>query len=198
MKTIKKTCITSINIKKSEFICRIFPVSSTDEVKKIITQVSDEFSDATHNCTAYVLSDDEGFNDDGEPSGTAGKPMLNVLKKNDLCNVLAIVTRYFGGVKLGAGGLVRAYGKSVLSALDEAEIVNMDLFYLFNLSFSYSFIKNVDNELRNPNFRLVNKEYSENVSYIVGVKDKSILDSLNSKFKNQVKIDFLKEDFLEV
>ncbi len=197
MKTIKKTYITSINIKKSEFICRLFPVSTADEVKKIINEVSDEFSDATHNCTAYVLSDDEGFNDDGEPSGTAGKPMLNVLKKNDLCNVLAIVTRYFGGIKLGAGGLVRAYGKSVLTTLDDAEIVNMGLFYLFKLSFSYSFIKNIDSELRNPNFRLVNKEYSENVSYIVAVKDKNVLNSLNSKFQNQVTIEFLKDDYLE-
>ena len=198
MKTIKKTYITSINIKKSEFICRLFPVSTADEVKKIINEVSDEFSDATHNCTAYVLSDDEGFNDDGEPSGTAGKPMLNVLKKNDLCNVLAIVTRYFGGVKLGAGGLVRAYGKSVLTALDDAEIVEMGLFYLFCLSFSYSFIKNIDGELRNPNFRLVGKEYSEFVSYIVAVKDKGVLDSWSSKFQNQVNVEFLKEDFLEL
>ena len=198
MKTINKTYTSSINIKKSEFICRLFPVSNVNDVKKITNEVSAKFSDATHNCTAYILSNDEGFNDDGEPSGTAGKPMLNVLKKNDLCNVLAIVTRYFGGVKLGAGGLVRAYGKSVLTCLDDAEIVNMGLFYIFSLNFPYNFIKNIDNELRNPNFRLVSKDYSDSVSYIIAVKNKNIVDILSSKFQNDVSVKFVGEKFLEV
>ena len=198
MKTINKIYTCSINIKKSEFICRLFPVSSEDEVKRIIEEISSEFSDATHNCTAYVLSDSEGYDDDGEPGGTAGKPMLNVLKKNDLCNVLAIVTRYFGGIKLGAGGLVRAYGKSVLSALDDADIVSMSMFYLYSLTFPYNFIKNVDSELRSLNFRIVSKDYSEDVCYTVATQNEDIIVNLESKFQNKVSVSFIKSSYLEV
>ena len=108
MKTIAKPFQTSIDIKKSQFICRLFPAQNEKEAKEIINKISEEYKDATHNCTAYVVSDGEGFDDDGEPGGTAGRPMLNVLKKNEMENIVAIVTRYFEGIKLGAGGLVTA------------------------------------------------------------------------------------------
>ena len=104
MKTIAKPFQTSIDIKKSQFICRLFPAQNEKEAKEIIREISEKYRDATHNCTAYVVSDGEGYDDNGEPGGTAGRPMLNVLKKNEMENVVAIVTRYFGGIKLGAGG----------------------------------------------------------------------------------------------
>ena len=85
MKTIAKPFQTSIDIKKSQFICRLFPAQNEKEAKEIINEISEKYKDATHNCTAYVVSDGEGFDDDGEPGGTAGRPMLNVLKKNETC-----------------------------------------------------------------------------------------------------------------
>ena len=101
MRTIAKAVESEINVKKSQFICHLFPTKTKKESKEIILKVNEQYNDATHNCTAYIVSDGEGFDDDGEPGGTAGKPMINVLRKNDLHNVTAIVTRYFGGIKLG-------------------------------------------------------------------------------------------------
>ena len=121
MKTIAKPYQSTIDIKKSKFICRLYPAQNEMEAKEIISKISEEFKDATHNCSAYLVSDGEGYDDDGEPGGTAGRPMLNVLKKNNLQNSVAVVTRYFGGIKLGAGGLVRAYSKSVLETLAVAD-----------------------------------------------------------------------------
>ena len=126
MKTIKKAVQCEINVKKSQFICALFPTKTKKESKEIIQKLNEQYSDATHNCTAYITSDGEGFDDDGEPGGTAGKPMINVLRKNELHNITAVVTRYFGGIKLGAGGLVRAYSKSVMLAkLKSSKLKNM-------------------------------------------------------------------------
>ncbi len=86
MKTIKQTYINELNIKKSEFICRLIPSTNEKQAKEIIKQISEEFKDATHNCTAYIVEDGEGYDDNGEPSGTAGRPMLNILKKNKYVN----------------------------------------------------------------------------------------------------------------
>lgn len=158
MKTIKQTYINELNIKKSEFICRLIPSTNEKQAKEIIKQISEEFKDATHNCTAYIVEDGEGYDDNGEPSGTAGRPMLNILKKNNLQNITAIVTRYFGGIKLGAGGLVRAYSKSVQNTLETAEIVEMEKYQTVQLIFSYTIIKNVDNEIRNHNLRIIKQE----------------------------------------
>ncbi|MCQ2972077.1 MAG: YigZ family protein [archaeon] len=123
MKTIAKPSQSEIKIKKSQFICRLFPCQTKEESKKIIQEISQIYADATHNCSAYITTNGEGFDDNGEPSGTTGKPMLNALRKNDLHNITAIVTRYFGGIKLGAGGLIRAYSKSVLEAIENSEII---------------------------------------------------------------------------
>ena len=134
MKTIKKPIQCEINIKKSQFICSLFPTKNKKESKEIIQKISSQYNDATHNCTAYIVNDVEGFDDDGEPGGTAGRPMINVLRKNELHNITAIVTRYFGGIKLGAGGLVRAYSGAVANAADAAGLaqkVKMGL-YVFS------------------------------------------------------------------
>ena len=125
MKTIKE-CYSSLQtIQKSEFIANIYPVSSIEEINDILAKVRKKYYDATHNCYAYVLGVNANIvkaSDDGEPSQTAGVVIYDVLKKNELTNVLAIVTRYFGGIKLGAGGLVRAYSKSVKDALGLVDI----------------------------------------------------------------------------
>lgn len=197
MKTIAKTFQTSIDIKKSQFICRLFPAQSEKEAKEIIKEISEKYKDATHNCTAYIVSDGEGYDDDGEPGGTAGRPMLNVLKKNEMENTVAIVTRYFGGIKLGAGGLVRAYSKSVLEALAIAEIVEMELYELFRFTFDYQHIKTIDGELRGKNLAIVEKQYESQVIYFVASRNVEMIKNIQEKLAKKLKIEHLGNRYLE-
>lgn len=196
MKTIAKTVESEINVKKSQFICHLFPTKTKKESKEIILKVNEQYSDATHNCTAYIVSDGEGFDDDGEPGGTAGKPMINVLRKNDLHNVTAVVTRYFGGIKLGAGGLVRAYSKSVLEAINEAEILEVELYDVYTLVFEYSDIKLVDGEVRNNNLEITNKDYSDKVSYDVVSKDFRDIEKIFEKYNGKITANFKNKEVL--
>ncbi|MFR4384175.1 MAG: IMPACT family protein [Phascolarctobacterium sp.] len=120
MFTILRDYRNEIVIEKSRFICSLKKVKSEEEAQEFIKAVKKEFWDATHNCSAYLVDDlAQRSSDDGEPSGTAGIPMLEVLRKNNLTGTLLVVTRYFGGIKLGAGGLVRAYSGSVAGAVKE-------------------------------------------------------------------------------
>lgn len=123
--TIQKEIQAEIVEKKSKFIANLFPVQSVKEAEELIKTVKKKYYDARHNCMAYRILEDnkivEKSSDDGEPSGTAGAPMLNILEKNDLANVLIVVTRYFGGILLGTGGLVRAYSDSLLKAIENSE-----------------------------------------------------------------------------
>ena len=196
MKTIAKAVESEINVKKSQFICHLFPTKTKKESKEIIIKVNEKYSDATHNCTAYIVSDGEGFDDDGEPGGTAGKPMINVLRKNDLHNVTAVVTRYFGGVKLGAGGLVRAYSKSVLEAINEAAILEVELYDVYTLIFEYSEIKTVDGEVRTNNLEVINKDYSDKVSYDVVSKDFRDIEKIFEKYGNKIIVEFKNKEVL--
>ncbi|WP_296847811.1 YigZ family protein [uncultured Methanobrevibacter sp.] len=196
MKTIAKAVESEINVKKSQFICHLFPTKTKKESKEIILKVNEQYSDATHNCTAYIVSDGEGFDDDGEPGGTAGKPMINVLRKNDLHNVTAVVTRYFGGIKLGAGGLVRAYSKSVLEAINEAEILEVELYDVYTLIFEYSDIKLADNEVRNNNLEVTNKEYSDKVTYDVVSKDFRDIEKIFEKYNGKIIANFKNKEVL--
>lgn len=119
--TIAKDIRTEQVISKSRFICSLKKVKTEEEAQDFIKAVKKEFWDATHNCSAYIIDEQhQRSSDDGEPSGTAGIPMLGVLRKQELQQIAAVVTRYFGGIKLGAGGLVRAYAGSVSQALEEA------------------------------------------------------------------------------
>ena len=196
MKTIAKVVQSEINIKKSQFICHLFPTKNKRESKEIILKVNKQYSDATHNCTAYIVSDGEGFDDDGEPGGTAGKPMINVLRKNELHNVTAVVTRYFGGIKLGAGGLVRAYSKSVLEAINEAEILEVELYDVYTLVFEYSDIKLADGEVRNNNLEVINKDYSDKVSYDVVSKDFRDIEKIFEKYNGKIDVNFKNKEVL--
>jgi uncharacterized YigZ family protein len=196
MKTIAKAVQSEINVKKSQFICHLFPTRTKKESKEIILKVNEQYSDATHNCTAYIVTDGEGFDDDGEPGGTAGKPMINVLRKNDLHNVTAVVTRYFGGIKLGAGGLVRAYSKSVLEAINEAEILEVELYDVYTIIFEYSEIKIIDSEVRNNNLEVVNKEYSDKVLYDVVSKDFRDIEKIFEKYGEKIIVKFKNKEVL--
>ena len=125
--TIEESVKTEIVEKKSKFIANLFYIENVDEAEKIIKETRKKYFDARHNCIAYRVIDKEQLieksSDDGEPSGTAGAPMLNILQKNNLVNVLIIVTRYFGGILLGTGGLVRAYSNSLLEAVGKSKKV---------------------------------------------------------------------------
>ena len=197
MKTIKKAIQIEINVKKSQFICSLVPTKTKAESKAVIQKFNEQYSDATHNCTAYIVSDGEGFDDDGEPGGTAGKPMINVLRKNEIHNVTAVVTRYFGGIKLGAGGLVRAYSKSVMEAIGEAEILEIKEYEIYNLIFEYSDIKTADSEVRNNNLEVINKDYTDKVSYDIVSKDNRDILKIFEKYSGKINVSFKNKQFLE-
>lgn len=125
-KTIKADGIVEEEVKKSRFICHLKRVKTEEEARSFVASIKKQHYKATHNCSSFIIGENADIkrsSDDGEPSGTAGIPMLTVLENNDLTNVAAVVTRYFGGVKLGAGGLIRAYTESVAKAVREIGIV---------------------------------------------------------------------------
>lgn len=139
-----KTVIDNINeiiINKSRFICLIYRVSSVNEATSKLEEVKNKYKDATHYCYAYIIGSTEKMSDDGEPSGTAGVPILNVLQKEGVQNVLCVVVRYFGGIKLGAGGLVRAYSKACKEGLI---ITELEKGYLIEIKFEYNKIKDIE------------------------------------------------------
>lgn len=144
--SIKENVQTEIVVKKSKFICNLIKVNTQEEAENIIKQLKKKYYDARHNCIAYrIISDDmiiEKSSDDGEPSGTAGGPMLNILQKNNLCNILVVVTRYFGGILLGTGGLVRAYSDATLNAIDIVEKVEKCLGEEAEVQLEYNNLEN--------------------------------------------------------
>ncbi len=163
MKTISSNVENEIVINKSRFICRIYKVYSEDEVLNILSNIKKEYKDATHYCYSYIIDNTKRFNDDGEPGGTAGMPILNVLESNNLNYILAVVIRYFGGIKLGAGGLVRAYTNSVVEALNKGAFKEIKKGINITINFSYDKVKLIDNTLKNINIK--NKDFNELITY---------------------------------
>ncbi|MCL2687354.1 MAG: YigZ family protein [Methanobrevibacter sp.] len=198
MKTIAKAYQIDLDIKKSQFICRIFPVKNSKQAKELISLISEKYSDASHNCSGYICYDGEGYDDDGEPSGTAGRPIINVLKQNSLENILAIVTRYFGGIKLGTGGLVRAYSKSVIEAIAIADIIEMELYDIYNISFTYENIKIIDNEIRNYNITILDKKFEEKISYNIAIGKNKDITPFFEKIKSKINSEYIKEEYLKL
>ena len=159
---IKEEISNTIVIEKSKFICYLKPVFSEDEYKEYLKEIKKKHYDATHVCTGLILKNIKRSNDDGEPSGTAGMPILNVLEKNKLENTCALVVRYFGGIKLGAGGLIRAYSNATVEALNKAIIVEDVSYPKYQIKVSYEIANKLDNFL-NKNTIYLNKEYGEQV-----------------------------------
>ncbi|MEB3072289.1 YigZ family protein [Parvimonas sp. C2] len=163
----------SFIINKSEFIGHAFYVESVAEAEKYISEIREKYKDATHNCFAYIIGIEkliQKYSDDGEPSGTAGIPMLEVLRKKDITNCLVISTRYFGGILLGAGGLVRAYTKSTVGVLEESKIVKKELFYNMDIILDYVFWGKIENIFKNFGLEILNIEYLEKVRINLSVK----------------------------
>ena len=173
MFTIVKDFRQEIVIEKSRFICTLKKVQSEAEAQEFIKTIKKEFWDATHNCSAYIVDDmAQRSSDDGEPSGTAGLPMLEVLRKNKLTNTAAVVTRYFGGIKLGAGGLVRAYTNSVAEAVKATGIAQKVLVSKFSFIYDLNEVGKILNILYQQQlFEIADVEYGLKAKVILKMKD---------------------------
>ena len=181
LKSIKEDVVNEIIINKSRFITVLCKVYNNDEVLEKIEYFKNKYKDATHYCTGYIINSYMKCDDDGEPSGTAGMPILNVLKKNNLNFILCIVIRYFGGIKLGAGGLVRAYSRSASEAINKSEIVNLVNGYIIKIEFNYDNTKLIDNYLKNIDIK---KEFDEKVSYTFKISNDDFENIKNILEKN--------------
>ena len=181
MKSIQKEITNEIIINKSKFITILTNINDIDKIKEELENIKKTYKDATHYCFAYIINNHEKCSDNGEPSGTAGMPILNVLKQNNLTNILCVVIRYFGGIKLGAGGLIRAYSTSASEALNKANIVNLVKGYKIIIEFSYDNIKQIDYLLKNIQIK---KDYSNNITYTFKIKEEKLnkIENELSKF----------------
>ncbi|MED1862441.1 YigZ family protein [Fictibacillus nanhaiensis] len=192
-----------IVIEKSRFIAHIARATTEEEAQAFIQKIKKEHNSATHNCSAYLIGETDNIqkaNDDGEPSGTAGVPMLEVLKKRELKDTVAVVTRYFGGIKLGAGGLIRAYGKSVSEGLNHIGVVERQLQQIVHITVDYTLLGKMENELRNSVYPIKEMNYMEKVEIqmYVPIKEKEtfkewIIDLSNA----QSEIVFGEQEYLE-
>ena len=161
-------------INKSRFIGYAMPIENEEEALEFIEKIRTKHRDATHNVYGYVLGKDSNiqrFSDDGEPSGTAGIPVLEVIKKEDLRNVVVVVTRYFGGIKLGAGGLIRAYTKGAKISLDAGIIVNMVLYTKIKIRIDYTLYGKMENYLMNEGYIVDGSDFDDGVNIFVYIED---------------------------
>lgn len=175
-KTIKEDGMVQEEIKKSRFICHVKRVYSEEEARAFIAAIKKEHYKATHNCSAFIIgekSDIKRTSDDGEPSGTAGVPMLGVLEKHELTNLCVVVTRYFGGIKLGAGGLIRAYAGSVALVIKEIGLVEIKEQAGLRLQLSYSQYQDFTNFLKVQNLEETDTIFTELVDTTIYI-DKNI------------------------
>ncbi len=192
MKSVISNEYTTI-IKNSKFICLIYPIESISDVETYLEEAKRIYPNATHYCYAYILNTIRRESDDGEPSGTAGIPMIQVLEKNNLNQVLCIVIRYFGKIKLGANGLIRAYTKCVTACL-ENHIITLSKGLLIELTFPYSAVKNVDYLLQSS--KILKKEFNNLITYRVLITEE-ILNKLKNINKD-IKIKIIKETFFSL
>ena len=193
-RTIKEDGQVQEEIKKSRFICHIKRVTTEGEARNFIQAVKKEHYKATHNCSAFILgerSEIKRSSDDGEPSGTAGVPMLGVLENHQLTNVCAVVTRYFGGIKLGAGGLIRAYAGSIALAIKEIGSVHIKEQLGLRLTFSYSQYQELPNFLKAKQLQEQDTAFTDQVQTTIFVdKDdkESVIESLIELFNGKIDI----------
>lgn len=203
-KTIDRNATSEIVEKKSKFIASIFYVESVEEAEEKIKEVKKQYFDARHNCYAFSIYTKDGiisrFSDDGEPSGTAGAPMLNILNSKGLSNILVIVTRYFGGILLGTGGLVRAYTSATQEALNTINEVEKDVGLEIKIEVSYSDFEKFKYYLKQNEIKLITSEYSENIISSVEITNEKIKEleekrnELNFKLIN---ISIIREKYIE-
>jgi uncharacterized YigZ family protein len=192
--TVEKETENIIVIERSKFICSIKPVNDEVEAKNFIENIKKKHSLATHNCYAYI-ADDKGliqkFSDDGEPQGTAGLPMLEVLKNKKMYKTVAVVTRYFGGIKLGTGGLTKAYGGSVANCLNVCKILQMEDAIIYKVERDYDSYSKLLKVLDNKNVSIIETEFLNSVSVKFAVKkeyDDLLKNKLVDVFNGKIEI----------
>lgn len=200
MRTIYGETIYEYEISKSTFTCYLKHVESIEEAKTFFNDIKEMHPFATHHVTTYIIGrhgENGHYNDDGEPSGTAGAPMFDVLRKNELTNLAAVSVRYFGGIKLGAGGLVRAYSKSLSEAIKQLPIEEIIDYGYLKVSFDYSLLKLIEKSLINT--EILSRKFSHNVTLLL----KTPVDNLNTIINiivnlsaNLAKIEVLKDSEL--
>ncbi len=201
MITIKEDFNYEIVIEKSRFITYLHKTTSEDDAKAFIASIKKLHPQANHHCQAFVIGDDAMLtrcNDDGEPSGTAGVPMLECLKKAQMTNVCAVVVRYFGGIKLGAGGLIRAYTKSVSTTLEHAQLVQTLPFKQYRLSFDYSWIGKVDHFLADYETYHLTKDYDLAVNYEFYTNNETLGEEIYAYSNGVLSLEYLQTKTLEV
>lgn len=203
--TVKQHGADEITIQKSRFIANVKRVESEEAAQEFIQSIKKEYRDATHNCSAYIIGETDHIqkaNDDGEPSGTAGVPILEVLKKKGLKDTAVVVTRYFGGIKLGAGGLIRAYGSATTQGIKTTGIVRRELMQGISVTVEYPMLGKLENGIRQQSkYILENIHYLENVAFIIYVKTEE-----TDTFKNwivemtnaQAAIELLDQKYVEM
>lgn len=187
--SLKKQSSVKLNIERSIFIASAVKVSSCQQAKDFIKEISRHYNDATHNCWAYKIIENNSFqsdfSDDREPSGTAGRPILGAIEKNGIINVAVVVTRYFGGVKLGVRGLIQAYAQSAQSAIDLAGVVLFKKFFLYSFKTDYSSFAQLEKILkREKNWAFKQKKFLDSIHADILIKEDSlekILSVLNTK-----------------
>ena len=189
MNSINEVFTNQIIIKNSKFITYLYPINNETKIKNILIELKSNHKNATHYCYAYIIDNVKRFSDDGEPGGTAGMPLLSVLDKNELDNVLCVVIRYFGGIKLGTGGLVRAYTKSITSTLKCSHLIQLNKCLKVKLTFSYDDRKTIDDILKNE--KIIDKIFDNNITYIfyTTLDNKTLFDNIPN-----IKLD-IKEDY---
>lgn len=189
MFTVKNNSNTKIQIKGSIFICNLINLDNSEDIKSIINKISDEYKDATHNCYAYRIGINniiEYSSDDGEPSGSAGKPILNTLKKNNLTNIISIVTRYFGGSKLGIRGLIDAYSESTENTIKISELIEVFEKKYFSIECDYNLFEIIKNRITKFDAIIENVAYTSIVKLLVYTKKEN--SSLLEDFFKQERI----------
>ncbi|MBP2024704.1 YigZ family protein [Peptoniphilus stercorisuis] len=187
--------------RKSKFIGYAFKVESEEMALEKLNLIKEKHRDATHNCSAYIIGEDkliQRYSDDGEPSGTAGVPILEVLKKEDLTNVLIVVTRYFGGILLGAGGLVRAYTKGAKIAIDASRRVDMVEYNYYSFKYDYTYHGAIQNFLIKNGYKIIEENYTDVVELkLHGTEeDKKLIEFLTNETSGTIKIEILSKDIL--
>lgn len=194
---IKENIENKIVISKSEFITYLGRCFSDEECRAFIAHVRKMHPQATHVCSAYITNEKmiKRTNDDGEPSKTAGMPMLDALEKNDMEDICACVVRYFGGIKLGAGGLVRAYSNSVSEALKVADKVEVCTMKIYQLIFGYDWIDKLNYFLKD--YYIADKQYEQRVSYLIYLNNDEELDKIIEYTNGKVEVSFVAEKEVE-
>ncbi|PLR90798.1 YigZ family protein [Bacillus sp. T33-2] len=172
--TVKGYGEHEIAIQKSRFIAHVSRAETEEEAQEFIQGIKKKHWDATHNCSAYFIGENDQIqkaNDDGEPSGTAGVPILEVLKKKQLKDTVVVITRYFGGIKLGAGGLIRAYGKATSEGLAATGIVERKLMRVMHTTIDYTWLGKIENELRSSIYTIKEIHYLDKVEFETFVEE---------------------------